>query len=401
MKLAKISKNISAALSAVCVLALIFTVGAVTVVNNIEQLLFPDGTDQTPGVKERITAAFNDNLAGFDSFLNIYGMAQRAAGATVFEDAGYTYVIKDGSGALHFHTVRQDAAPYAASVAELRNTLLENDIPFLYIQAPTKEMDSHTVYPPGISYASAENAEDMLDALHGLGVETISLSRVLSESGIPAEKQFYRTDHHWTTESAFAAFVHTVDYLNSELGMDVDTSVCDELRWNRITMRSAFLGSAGRRIGQALAGLDDYTFIEPAFETSYNVYYPKISSEWPNWAGNFRTALVRDGLLFSDDVSANRYASYFEYDYGELIIDNLLAENDLHITVIKDSFALPYSAFLSTAVKRIDMIDLREFEGSVTEHILNTSPDIVIILYSNSSFKDIMYDFTDSLDESA
>ena len=95
-------------------------------------------------------------------------------------------------------------------------------------------------------------------------------------------------------------------------------------------------------------------------------------------------------------MSANRYASYFQYDYGELIIENLSAANDLHIAILKDSFALPFTAFLSTAVGKIDMIDLREFTGSVTEHLLTTQPDLVIMMYSNSSFNEkAIYAFHD------
>ncbi len=106
--------------------------------------------------------------------------------------------------------------------------------------------------------------------------------------------------------------------------------------------------------------------------------------------------MVRDSLLYSEDVSANRYASYFQYDYGELIIENRLADNDLHIAIIKDSFALPFTAFLSTAVWKIDMIDLREFEGSVTQHLMETKPDLVIMMYTNSSFNDpAIYAFHD------
>ncbi|MBQ7982482.1 MAG: hypothetical protein IJ302_02855, partial [Clostridia bacterium] len=96
---------------------------------------------------------------------------------------------------------------------------------------------------------------------------------------------------------------------------------------------------------------------------------------------------------YAEDVAANRYAVYFQYDYGELIIENLSAGNDLHIAIIKDSFALPFTAFLSTAVGNIDMIDLREFEGSVTQHLLDTQPDLVLMLYSGGSFNAAMYQF--------
>ena len=92
----------------------------------------------------------------------------------------------------------------------------------------------------------------------------------------------------------------------------------------------------------------------------------------------------------------DKAGSYAIQEHGELIIENTLSPNDLHIAIIKDSFALPYTAFLSTAVGTIDMIDLREFEGSAAEHLVQTNPDLVIVMYANSSFSEPkMYEFFD------
>ena len=173
------------------------------------------------------------------------------------------------------------------------------------------------------------------------------------------------------------------------------TAIVQELADCRAMLSEQHDAEMRELIHAELAGLDDYTYLEPAFETDYQVYYPPSSTEVPYWTGSFHHTMVRDSLLYSEDVTANRYASYFQYDYGELIIENMRADNDLHITVIKDSFALPFTAFLSTAVHKIDMIDLREFDGSVTEHLLSTSPDLVIMLYGNGSFSDVMYQFWD------
>lgn len=344
-------------------------------------------------LRSRLTNAFDENIVGFDRFLSVYGITQRILGTSVYDDAGYTYLIRDNNGFLHYHTTRADAAPYAAAVAELRNTLAENGIPFLYLQAPTKEIDGYTKYPLGIQYQSTENAQEMLRALSAQGVETLSFAECFSNAGIDAQTLFYRTDHHWTTQTAFSAFAMTVPYLNDTYGWQLDTTVCEESNWKSLFQPHTFLGSIGRRVGAELAGLDDYTFLEPAFETAYQVYYPPQSTEVPYWTGSFHDTMVRDSLLFSDDVAANRYASYFQYDYGELIIENLACDNDLHIAIIKDSFALPFTAFLSTAVAHIDMIDLREFEGSVTDYLLKTSPDLVLMLYGNGSFSPVMYQF--------
>ena len=73
----------------------------------------------------------------------------------------------------------------------------------------------------------------------------------------------------------------------------------------------------------------------------------------------------------------------------------MLAANDLHVVIVKDSFALPFTAFFSTTVRKTTMIDLREFDGSVTEYLQSLHPDLVIMLYGNGSFSPTMYQFHD------
>ncbi len=392
IKLSKLSKTLSTVSVTVILLAFIAAVGGLTLSKHFGGLLF--SSDSELSGKERISIAFEDEIAGFDYFKSIYSTVQRLLGVSVYDDAGYTYVIKDSEDNLHFHTVRADAAPYAESVAGMRDALSSNGIPLLYIQAPTKEIDGYTKYPLGISYATVENAADMTEELLKLGVDTVDLSAFFAEIGADPAGMFYRTDHHWTTESAFTTFSYIVPYIAENYGLPLDVSVCNTANWQSEAQPESFLGSIGRRIGAEAAGLDDYTFIEPKFKTSFEVYYPKVSDIYPNWAGDFRAAFVRDDVLYSEDVNSNRYASYFQYDFGHLIIKNRLAENGVRIAIVKDSFALPFTAFMSTAVSEIDMIDLREFEGSVTEHLIESAPDIVIILYSGGSFSDIMYEFT-------
>ena len=395
----RFTSRLASTVTAAATLVIMVIVGAATVIQNRTSLFSPTPdavTGEQPTFQTRLTEAFDEGIFGFSDFLWIYGKTQKLFGATVFEDAGVGYLILDRNETLHFNTLPADAAPYADAVAALRDELADADIPFLYFQSPTKEIDGYTNYPLGIDYASTDNAAAMKDALHTHGVEVLSFAEEFASRSIAPETQFYRTDHHWTTETAFEAFRIALPYLNDRFGWSLNPALTAYDSWTSLLQPQTFLGSIGRRIGEELAGLDDYTFLEPRFHTAYNVYYPPSSTEVPYWTGTFHETMVRDSLLYSEDVTANRYASYFQYDYGELIIENRLAENDLHIAIIKDSFALPFTAFLSTAVWKIDMIDLREFEGSVTEHLLTTQPDLVIMMYTNSTFNEpAMYQFHD------
>ncbi len=387
----KAGRILSAVLVAVGFLCISVSVGVMTVSKNREVLFspVPEGEGFYAAClskKEDIVQAFDDTIAGFDRFLTIYGLSQNLIGTSVYEDAGYGYLIRDSRDYLHYHTYTQDATVPAKAVASLSDTLAANGIPLLYLQAPTKEMDGFTVYPLGMQYRSRDNATSMLSSLQALGVDAVSLEDVLDASGISPASRFYRTDHHWTTETAFSAFSSVLSELNRRYGLSLDEDLGNINNWRSEVFPESFLGSIGRRVGKEISGLDDYTYLEPAFDTAYRVYYPPSSLTEPYWVGTFRETMVRDSLLYAEDVSANRYASYFQYDYGRLLIENVLQEGGPTIAIIKDSFALPFAAFLSTAAWKIDMIDLREFEGSVADHLLETKPDVVLILYSNNQF---------------
>ncbi len=394
--LATKTKALSAAITAGGLLLFLFAVGTLTVTKNHGALFTPEAPadgEAIPAVSDRLTTAYNDDIVGFDRFISVYGITQRLLGTSVYEDAGYTYLIRDRQDFLHFHTTRADAAPYADAVIRLRDALSAHDIPLLYLQAPTKEIPAFTEYPAGIAYESDENALAMRTALRDGGVEVLSFAEAFASQNRDPGTLFYRTDHHWTTEAAFAAFGTALPRIAELTDTALDLSTADAANWTVLSQPQSFLGSIGRRVGVELAGLDDYTYLEPAFATSYDVFYPPTSRETPYWTGDFHATMVRDTLLYAEDVTANRYASYFQYDYGELIIRNLLAENDLRVAIVKDSFALPFTAFLSTAVGEITMYDLREFEGSLTETLIAYDPDLVLILYGNGSFSDAMYQF--------
>lgn len=397
-KLSEFTKTASTAVTAVGILALMATVGVLTVTKNHGMLFSPEPdpeTGVTDNLKTRIVSAYDDNIVGFDKFLSVYGVSQKLLGTSVYEDAGYTYLIRDSEDYLHFHTLRADARPFADAVISLNNTLTDAGIPFLYLQAPTKVIEGYTKFPIGLTPQTVNNSKEMAQMLRDGGVELLSFSEIFAERGIAPETQFYRTDHHWTTQSAFEAFSYVVPYLNETRGWTLDETLCADESWTPLYQPQSFLGSIGRRVGQDLCGLDDYTYLEPNFPTSYQVFYPPESREVPYWKGDFHFCMVRDSLLYAEDVTANRYASYFQYDYGELVIENMLAENELHVVIVKDSFALPFTAFFSTTVRKTTMIDLREFDGSVTEYLQTLHPDLVIMLYGNGSFSPTMYQFND------
>ena len=92
--------------------------------------------------------------------------------------------------------------------------------------------------------------------------------------------------------------------------------------------------------------------------------------------------------------TAASYGMYTSMDLSEVIINNTKSATNKKILVIKDSFALPVTAFLSTCFKETRMIDLRYMQDmSVYDYIDDYNPDFVLILYNPGAYSDVFFNF--------
>lgn len=59
------------------------------------------------------------------------------------------------------------------------------------------------------------------------------------------------------------------------------------------------------------------------------------------------------------------------------------------ILFIKDSFAIPVIPFIATGVENVDVLDVREFDGSAKAFIKESQPDMVVVFYNTTSVREI------------
>ena len=51
--------------------------------------------------------------------------------------------------------------------------------------------------------------------------------------------------------------------------------------------------------------------------------------------------------------------------------------------IVKDSYSLPYGAFLATMVDKLYMVDLRYYDlANLAGYIEEIQPDVILIMYS-------------------
>lgn len=387
--------KIKQAVTAGIVLVVIFLIAFFT--------LFPSFLDKAvklneiqgfSGKRSVVEDIYQEELFGFDGFIDVYSLFQVLSGTRLFEDAAYGHIIMDTSGKLHFPANRDYENKYGDNVIAFAKDLESRNVPFIYIQAPNKKIEGYTEFPPGGHNYSNEDADDLLAYLNANNVDTLDLREHLKESGIEYEDLFYITDHHWTTKTAFWAYKIVVEMLYNNYGISCDPKgyYRDLNNYDITYYEDNFLGSQGRRVGRFVAGVDDYTFIAPKFSIDYEVYDMIASPNEAVFKGGFYDCIAKSYILENPDISTNRHGAYFEYDYGCLVIKNNSVDNDIKIMLIKDSFSLPFAAFLSTCVSELHMIDLRDENTPIaSQYAMENDFDAVIMMYNTEVFNDEMF----------
>ncbi len=328
-------------------------------------------------------------------WIELNGLWQRLAGKSFVEDiAPDKSVVKDGQGGLHFSGYWYLENSFVAEgiyeqLAPFQQFLAEQKIPLYYIAAPEKVIAGYTVLPPLLNNYLNENVDAFLAVLQKAGIATLDLRAMLSESSSTKEGLFYRTDHHWTTPTAFQGFCCLVDTLEKSWGWQLDTAnlFCDIDNYTETTYEKSFVGSQGRRVGKYYAGVDDFTLLLPQFDTSFRV----IDQAGNVKEGTYTECFLAEEYLLPEDVYTNRYAAFLGGDSGILTIENLNFPEGKRLLLLKDSFAAPAATFLASCVSSLTLIDLRYYEGSVEELVKEIKPDGVLFLYSSGSLADEMF----------
>lgn len=333
-----------------------------------------------------IESSIAENFFGKEKVIDLYGLVERVLGRTYIRDANPSNVVlRDNHDQLQFISFKADNTKSIQLITSLNEGLKEKGIPLLYVQTPLKIIEDFTKLPDSVLDYSKENTDTFLGELNKAEVDYLDLRENMIEDKLDLETLFYKTDHHWTTQTAFWAVDQVVDELAERYGMILDVgNVYTNLdNYNLTTYSNSFLGSQGRRVGRFYAGVDDYTLITPKFDTDYEVTINKSDSTRTT-EGSFEEAILKQELLDqTKSVYTNRYASYFGADYPEVIVKNKNQEGR-KVLIIKDSFALPFSAFMSTMFEETRMLDLRYYEAENLEAYIEAyNPDVVLFVYKS------------------
>lgn len=237
--------------------------------------------------------------------------------------------------------------------------------------------------PYGYTFQQDKQYEFWGQTISNQGIPVLDVKAELGE-----QLEFYKTDHHWTVETAFNAAREMVDELNQEYNLDLDTDIFERDNYKASVWRNSFLGSMGIRTGKYFVGKDDFVILEPLFETNltYEHYIDGVLQK--KTSGNFTEAFV-DLSILNDTNYNNKYNACLNGGYVENVIVNHQQEEGLKLLVISDSFARPVVQYISLCFGETRYLDPQEgrYNDSYIEYIEEFQPDVVVMMYSGEFTK--------------
>lgn len=302
-------------------------------------------------------------------------------------------IVHADNGMLFFKEApRLEMGLSGQKLANTNEVLKQMGIPFVYVQAPSKIDLEKEILPVGIENYYNENADSLLAELAARDVRTIDLRPAFCSTQEDVQKYFYRTDHHWNYRGAFKAFQLLVPEFQNIMKDDSDASMyMDEANWELHNLPDSFLGSQGKRVGKYVTGLDDFEYYLPRFETDMTMMWVQ---EGDLCKGSFEDCIVRKDVLekYQDYFSWESviYCSFIGSDYGLIEHRNRKPAVRKRILVIKDSYALPLQAYLSTVFEEVDVVDMRVYtQSTLIEYVQMTHPDLVVLIHNPSALENL------------
>ena len=216
--------------------------------------------------------------------------------------------------------------------------------------------------------AAATDQNPYLDAtaaaLEKAGVTFVDVRDTLSQhkdDGI-----YYHTDHHWTTQGAYFAYMQ----LAKVLGIDSSS-----ISYDKLPVSMSFQGTLSAKSG-----------FRASEKEEMDVFLPRDDSV-PSSVVNYVDEQKKTASFYDTSKleTRDKYAMFFNGNHGKVVITAPTEENRT-LLVIKDSYANSLIPFLAPYYRKIVMVDPRYFYDDLEELMQVEEIQEVLYLYNANTF---------------
>lgn len=312
----------------------------------------------TGDFQDKVSNAFSDQFIVRDFMMGVSTAAKRIAG---FKDSDGVYFAKDDY--------------YITKITDYdldKNVFIQN-LMYVGYFAKKQKSEVYTMLVPSTgtifkeklpSYAPFYDSSAMYNAANTLLEESdlIDVREILSQQA-SATQLYFKTDHHWTLQGAYAAY--------SEYCFETGLQKHSYGSFNPGKVSSDFYGTLYSKVLDFSAEPDELYAVST--EASDNV---KVVCD-----GEEKKGIYDKEMLDKKD----KYAYFFGGNYGRVDIETG-SSSKLKLLVIKDSFANSFVPFILDDYSKITMIDPRYYGESIIENASSGDYDHILILYEMSNF---------------
>ncbi|MFJ7952303.1 DHHW family protein [Lysinibacillus sp. NPDC096418] len=344
----------------------------------------------SPSVKEifsgkwskQVEAYISDQFPARDWWMRDYVFFQRAMGKTFLNDK---YAVDEASGWIISKPApaknEQELASFATDLQKLSEVLATKNIPFTYYSLPAKATYSREPSPNFMpADAGIKNNAKLHRLLTAAGVDNIKLQDHMTDD-FSAERNFFKTDHHWTMHGAYSGYEALITTLSDRLGEAIQPVTYVEA--NTTCLPNHFAGSWNKILYLTVENSDQICYNEPtSFATQFIIYDGTIEGgvTAPYEAIYGRAKQMDASMLVN-------YADAYSRDFAELTIVNKDYASDKHLVVIKDSYFNAIQFHVASHFKTLTILDLRYLEKDVISYLQSMQPDYVVLAYNDRNLR--------------
>lgn len=327
-------------------------------------------------------------------FVEKYGKIQRWLGKKLVDDSvDFRRVYQGEQDMLYYIITKKNIVKKSVdSIVKLKEALQEKGTEIHFILAPNKHNKISSAFPENVLDYAQINASEIDKSLKEAGIKVLNLNEEFVKDGMSEVEYFYKTDTHWKNKTAFWGYAKVLEFMKEELGyaFDNEDDADDISNYHVENYPEIYIGSMGKRAGvDYVPKKDDYTLLLPKFDTKYR--YQKFDDGGNlvlDKKGNFEEVFVNREVLASTDPYMDHYIAMMGYGQAHEIITNENVGDMTKIALIKDSFAMPLSAYLSANVHSLYLFDTRyeNVRKNIVEMVDEIRPDHVFFVCSPTTF---------------
>ncbi len=229
--------------------------------------------------------------------------------------------------------------------------------------------------------------------LESAGIQTVDVRSTLKELDAAGTQVYYRTDHHWTTDAAYAA------YKSFAGAAGIEES---DVAYDRLLVTDSFQGTLTASSGFRTSETDSiYVYLpqetqDPSSEetTAEDTASEETSSQNSAATGDANGTAVDYTVLNVDsgeksatlyDISyletRDKYAMFLGGNHAELKIQTT-SQSEKNLLIMKDSYANCFIPFLVQDYRTIVVVDPRYYLGDLDQLISDEGITDILFLYN-------------------